>query len=68
MAQLIVERSSIVAAILPAPDHEVPGALSTQNALMVIFCSYLQKVSPIFVLSVFRTYKGSTRIVEHRFQ
>ncbi|KAJ4450136.1 hypothetical protein ANN_01543, partial [Periplaneta americana] len=43
MAQLIVERSSIVAAILPAPDHDVPGAVSTQNALMVMFCSYLQK-------------------------
>ncbi|PSN34190.1 hypothetical protein C0J52_18275 [Blattella germanica] len=37
MAQLIVERSSIVAAILPAPDHEVPGALGTQNALMLMF-------------------------------
>ncbi|XP_021917589.1 integrator complex subunit 1 [Zootermopsis nevadensis] len=43
MAQLIVERSSIVAAILPAPDQEVPGALITLNALMLMFCSYLQK-------------------------
>jgi len=50
MAQLIVERSSIIAAILPAPDHDIPGALSTQNALMLMFCSYLQKVMyPIFV-------------------
>jgi hypothetical protein len=44
MAQLIVERSSIVAAILPSPDQDVPGALSTLNALMLVFCSYLQKV------------------------
>jgi hypothetical protein len=44
MAQLIVERSSIIAAILPAPDHDIPGALGTQNALMLMFCSYLQKV------------------------
>ncbi|PNF16802.1 hypothetical protein B7P43_G18054 [Cryptotermes secundus] len=43
MAQLIVERSSIIAAILPATDHDIPGALSTQNALMLMFCSYLQK-------------------------
>jgi len=44
MAQLIVERSSIIAAILPALDHDIPGAVSTQNALMLMFCSYLQKV------------------------
>ncbi|XP_067009610.2 integrator complex subunit 1 [Anabrus simplex] len=43
MAQLIVERSSIVAAILPSPDHDIPAASSTQHALMVMFCSYLQK-------------------------
>jgi len=50
MAQLIVERSSIIAAILPALDHDIPGAVSTQNALMLMFCSYLQKVMyPIFV-------------------
>lgn len=43
MAQLIVERSSIVAAILPTPEHEIPGAAATQHALMVMFHSFLQK-------------------------
>jgi len=52
MAQLIVERSSIIAAILPAPDHDIPGALSTQNALMQMFCSYLQKVMYLIFVQV----------------
>ncbi|KAK7791007.1 hypothetical protein R5R35_007901 [Gryllus longicercus] len=43
MAQLIVERSSIVAAILPSPDDDVPGAAATQHALMLMFHSFLQK-------------------------
>jgi hypothetical protein len=54
MAQLIVERSSIIAAILPAPDHDIPGALSTQHALMLMFCSYLQKVMYLIFVQVLR--------------
>ncbi|XP_049803946.1 integrator complex subunit 1 isoform X1 [Schistocerca nitens] len=43
MAQLIVERSSIMAAILPSPNCELAGAEHTQHALMLMFFQYLQK-------------------------
>ncbi|XP_063229314.1 integrator complex subunit 1 isoform X2 [Bacillus rossius redtenbacheri] len=43
MAQLIVERSSIVAAICPGPGNDFPGAVVIQHSLMLMFYCYLQK-------------------------
>ncbi|XP_015601368.1 integrator complex subunit 1 isoform X2 [Cephus cinctus] len=44
ISQLVVERSTIIAAILPQPDNESQLAKQTLHAFMVIFCNYLQKV------------------------
>lgn len=43
MAQLIVERSTIIAAVLPVTDHENKTAYQTLHSLMTMFCSYLSK-------------------------
>lgn len=43
MSQLIVERSTIIAAVLPMPDQENRTASATLHSLMTIFCSYLSK-------------------------
>ncbi|XP_074109265.1 integrator complex subunit 1 [Cotesia typhae] len=43
MAQLVVERSTITAAILPEPDSDCPQARQTLQALKTIFCNYLRK-------------------------
>lgn len=43
MAQLIVERSTIIAAVLPIPEQENKMSLNTLHSLMVMFCSYLSK-------------------------
>lgn len=47
MAQLIVERSTIMAAILPSPyDNDVPDNVALK-ALLKIFYTYLNRVSAI---------------------
>ncbi|KAL7647180.1 UNVERIFIED_CONTAM: hypothetical protein RMT77_002438 [Armadillidium vulgare] len=46
MAQLIVERSTMISAILPSPSHsgstKFPHANATLNALFIIFINYMQ--------------------------
>ncbi|KAG7214008.1 hypothetical protein KM043_001378 [Ampulex compressa] len=43
ISQLVVERSTIIAAILPQPDGESQQAKQTLYAFMAIFCNYLEK-------------------------
>lgn len=43
ISQLVVERSTIIAAILPQPENDNPQARQTLHAFMAIFCNYLQK-------------------------
>ena len=43
ISQLVVERSTIIAAILPQPEIDSPQAKQTLHAFMVIFCNYLEK-------------------------
>lgn len=43
ISQLVVERSTIIAAILPQPDNENIQSKQTLHAFMAIFCNYLQK-------------------------
>lgn len=43
ISQLVVERSTITAAILPEPDNDCPQARQTLNAFKTIFCNYLEK-------------------------
>lgn len=43
ISQLVVERSTITAAILPEPDNDCPQARQTLNAFKRIFCNYLEK-------------------------
>lgn len=43
ISQLVVERSTIVAAILPQLDNDNPQTRQTLHAFMDIFCNYLQK-------------------------
>lgn len=44
MSQVIVERSTIIATILPVADVEDKVATKTLHSLMLIFCRYLKKV------------------------
>ncbi|XP_076239229.1 integrator complex subunit 1 isoform X3 [Calliopsis andreniformis] len=43
ISQLVVERSTIIAAILPQPDCDNSQAKQTLHAFMAIFCNYLEK-------------------------
>lgn len=43
ISQLVVERSTIVAAILPQLDNDNAQTRQTLHAFMAIFCNYLQK-------------------------
>ena len=43
ISQLVVERSTIVAAILPQSDNDNSQTRQTLHAFMAIFCNYLQK-------------------------
>ncbi|XP_014467728.1 PREDICTED: integrator complex subunit 1 isoform X2 [Dinoponera quadriceps] len=43
ISQLVVERSTIIAAILPQPESDNQQARQTLHAFMAIFCNYLQK-------------------------
>lgn len=43
ISQLVVERSTIIAAILPQSDCDNPQAKQTLHAFMAIFCNYLEK-------------------------
>lgn len=44
ISQLVVERSTIIGAILPEPDNDSPQAKQTLQAFKSIFCNYLEKV------------------------
>jgi len=43
ISQLVVERSTIIAAILPQPESDNHQARQTLHAFMAIFCNYLEK-------------------------
>ena len=43
ISQLVVERGTILAAILPQSDNDTPQSRQTLEAFMDIFCNYLQK-------------------------
>ncbi|XP_008559998.1 integrator complex subunit 1 [Microplitis demolitor] len=43
ISQLVVERSTITAAILPEPDSDCPQTKQTLQAFKTIFCNYLRK-------------------------
>ncbi|XP_072761874.1 integrator complex subunit 1 [Anoplolepis gracilipes] len=43
ISQLVVERSTIIAAILPQPESDNRQAKQTLHAFMAIFCNYLEK-------------------------
>ncbi|XP_032686897.1 integrator complex subunit 1 isoform X2 [Odontomachus brunneus] len=43
ISQLVVERSTIIAAILPQPESDNQLSRQTLHAFMAIFCNYLQK-------------------------
>lgn len=43
ISQLVVERSTIIAAILPQPESDNQQAKQTLHAFMAIFCNYLEK-------------------------
>ncbi|XP_025155435.1 integrator complex subunit 1 isoform X3 [Harpegnathos saltator] len=43
ISQLVVERSTIIAAILPQPESDNQQTRQTLHAFMAIFCNYLQK-------------------------
>ncbi|KAK0167256.1 hypothetical protein PV327_004680 [Microctonus hyperodae] len=43
ISQLVVERSTITAAILPEPDNDSPQSKQTLQAFKAIFCNYLEK-------------------------
>ncbi|XP_012280876.1 integrator complex subunit 1 [Orussus abietinus] len=43
ISQLVVERSTIIAAILPQSDNETQQSKQTLHAFMAIFCNYLEK-------------------------
>ncbi|XP_063991596.1 integrator complex subunit 1 [Diachasmimorpha longicaudata] len=43
ISQVVVERSTITAAILPEPDNESPQSRQTLQAFKSIFCNYLEK-------------------------
>ncbi|XP_034943269.1 integrator complex subunit 1 isoform X2 [Chelonus insularis] len=43
ISQLVVERGTITAAILPEPDNDSPQAKHTLQAFKSIFCNYLKK-------------------------
>lgn len=43
ISQLVVERSTIIAAILPQPESDNQQAKQTLHSFMAIFCNYLEK-------------------------
>ncbi|XP_011171982.1 integrator complex subunit 1 [Solenopsis invicta] len=43
ISQLVVERSTIIAAILPQPESDNQRAKQTLHSFMAIFCNYLEK-------------------------
>lgn len=43
ISQLVVERSTIIVAILPQPESDNPQAKQTLHNFMAIFCNYLAK-------------------------
>ncbi|XP_058800792.1 integrator complex subunit 1 isoform X2 [Phymastichus coffea] len=43
ISQLVVERNTIVAAILPQPDLDTPQSRQTLHAFLSIYCNYLDK-------------------------
>lgn len=45
ISQLVVERNTIVAAILPLPDNNTAQGRQTLRAFMSIYCNYLNKVN-----------------------
>lgn len=48
ISQLVVERNTIVAAILPQPDIDSLQTKQTLYAFLSIYCNYLNKVNSIF--------------------
>lgn len=51
MAQLIVERSTIMAAVLPTSDDDETMSNIALTALLKIFYTYLMKVGKVFTQS-----------------
>lgn len=47
ISQLVVERNSIMTAILPHDDNKTPQARRTLRAFMLIYINYLNKVSSV---------------------
>lgn len=50
ISQLVVERNTIIGAILPQPDIDSPQARQTLYAFLSIYCNYLNKVKNVQIL------------------